>query len=383
MPGGSGEVNGTPTQTGDTWRLTLPMASVPGTVSYSWWAEDVNGKVSSVMDLELEVIDSEAPSIGTVDMFNATVGSVPIVEATISDVGGVASVTVTYVDVGGDPGSVAATEDFEDTWVARLPAQSKGGLFKYTVTAVDLVGNTAQSSERTMVIQDVSPPYILHPQPDEPDEGSDLTLEVQVTDDVGVASVVLYIRFSPLGSFRLMQMSDRGDGTFVVVIDGEQVEPPEIAYYFEAEDMPPSSNVVLDPVAGALDPYRLNVTALSLDLYGVVTDGSGDPITNARLGFKGLDNQISAGPDGSYAFTDLEPGVSYTLWVKARDYQDFELEVVLTRETGDRQLDIVLVPDTSDVDGGDGLSMTIVLALILIVVAVAVIGVALSKARRR
>jgi hypothetical protein len=379
MPGADHDTNGTPILLGGTWHLTLPITDTAGTITYSWIAFDINGRMSTTEDLEIAVIDTVAPNIFNIRTANATVGLHPVVDAEVIDPGGVASVRVEYVDVVGASGQVGMEEVLSGIWVAELPVQARGGALKYRIVAIDNSGNVGRTGERTMVVRDMSPPVFVHHPLNDLVEGEPVTITVKVTDDVEVVSVHLFLKTSPMGSFHRVEMAREGD-TYSYTVDGSDVESPELFYYFEAEDAPPSSNVATSPDDAPQSSYQADVVLALIKLEGKILGREGKPLAGATLSIASESLTVHTDADGGYSMS-LSPG-TYRLVVRAKDYKDQEVDVVMSVEGGDREFDINLVP-MAGTDVEPGISGWTVLGIIVILVAVIVVVMTLRSNRGR
>jgi hypothetical protein len=380
MPGDVEDTNSTPIFIGGMWRLTLPQAADPGNITYSWWAVDSNGKVASSGDLFITVIDSAPPLIDVIRTGDTAVGKEPYVEAEIYDSGGVLGAQVYYTDIQGVDGSVAMEEVSPNLWVASLPDQPKGGAMTFYVEAHDISGNSVTSSDRTMVVQDLDPPVMVHQMPEELLEGQEVDFIVHVTDNVAVEHVVLYLKLTPQGSFRRLEMTMGSEGLYSYTLHGDEVSPPEIMYYFEAEDIPPSSNVVYDPPGAPQLVYHGNVTQVPITLFGVVTGRGGDPLKGATVEVLGLNIVTTTDKDGSYSLDELHTG-SYSIRVSAKGHKEVDIDLVLTVAGGDREQDVSLAP-IERTGEDDGLPFAVVLGIIIIAAALVLVAFVLLTARR-
>jgi hypothetical protein len=373
LPGSVDEVNATAILRGSLWRMFIPVVPTPGTLVYEWRAVDINGYENSSGRLTVSVEDSQPPTIVSIRIQDTLVGSEPLVEVEIEDLGGVDMVLLEYTGVDGQDAIITMVEMFEGIWQAMLPLQTRGGEVRYSVRATDLVGNEASSPERTHVIQDVNPPVLVHVPPEDPVHGEPLELIVLATDDAGVGSVVLLLKLSPQGSFQLIELMEAEPGVYSYTIEGADVDPPEIAYYFEAKDMPPSINVALDPEDAPNRLYRVGIASGRVALFGLVKDLDGTPIAGAEVSIAGTNLSTTTLSDGTYHMDDIEIG-NYDVVVDAEDYQAQTVSVVLTI-LGDVEWNFTLSPDV-EVDGDESPSWFMWgISLLLIVAAVALIAV--------
>ncbi len=381
-PGSEEEVNATPERLGDTFRLTVLDLSVAGTLQYSWWARDVNGHTVTSGPLEVAVVDTEAPSITDIATGDAVVGAVPWVQARVADDGGVASVRLEYTDIEGAGGTLAMEELLPGLFEARLPVQLRAGAIVYRIVALDHSGNEASTGDRNLVVRDVDPPVLSHVPPQDLVEGGQVTFELEVTDNVGVREVWLYLRLTAAASYRRLAMEAGTGDVYSYTLEAGQLQFPHVMYYFEAEDMPPSSNVARDPGGAPQVTYLLNVTERELSIGGVVKESGGEPIKGATVRLVGHEDQVKTAEDGVYSFSGLLEG-SYIIEVKAEGYRTFSSTVILTLEGGDRTLDISLVPKESTSDGEDGTSWALMLAVVLFIAAALIVVYVLRSSSRR
>ena len=260
----------------------------------------------------------------------------------VTDEGGLTSVMLEYTDVLGSQLSVEMVEVLPDIYEARLPSQPHGGALTYRIVASDPSDNTAISGVRTMVVRDVDPPEITHSPPQDLVEGQEVTFEVEVTDNVGVAEVWLYLRLTSAASFRRLAMENvEGDMYAYTLVDGE-LRQPHVMYYFEAEDLPPSSNLATDPYGAPDVTYLLDVMEQELRLWGTVKASGGDPIEGAKVNLVGHEEMLTDN-DGAYEFTGLLAG-PYTIEVRADSFEGSSIDIQLSTDTGDRKLDVTLIP---------------------------------------
>ena len=381
-PGSDQEVNATPERLGDTFRLTVEDLTVAGTLAYAWWARDVNGHTVTSGPMEVAVVDTEAPSISDIDTGDALVGAAPWVQATVTDDGGVASVSLEYTGIEGVDGTVVMEEVLPGLYEAHLPVQTRAGGVVYRVVALDPSGNEASTGDRNLVVRDVDPPVLSHVPPQDLIEGDEVTFELEVTDNVGVTEVWLYLRLTAAASYRRLSMEPGGGDSYSYTLEAGQLQFPHVMYYFEAEDMPPSSNVARDPDGAPQVTYLLNVTERELSIGGVVRESGGEPIKGATVRLVGHDDPVQTDVDGAYSFTGLLEG-SYIIEAKAEGYQTFSSTVILTLEGGDRTLDISLVPKQSTGGEEDGLSWALLLAAALFVTAAIIIVMVVRSRPRR
>jgi hypothetical protein len=372
-PGDDTETNGTPVAVGGQYRLTITNLTEPGNLTYSWWARDVNGHTTTTGDLTVEVSDTVPPEITDIQTGDATVGAMPWVQATVTDVAGLTSVVLEYTDVEGVHGILSMEEVLPDIYEARIPIQSRGGGMTYNIMADDPSGNLEQTGPRTMVIRDLAPPSIVHSPPQSLVEGQEVTFSADVTDNVGVEEVWLYLRLTATASFRRLAMDNVEGDTYAYTLAEGELRQPHVMYYFEAEDLAPSSNLATDPDGAPLVTYLLNVTEREMTIFGVVRASGGDPIEDANVNLVGQDMIVRTDANGSYRFDGLFAN-TYIIEVRVEGFQTFNTNVVLSAESGDRNLDVTMVPRKDSNGDDDDLPWTMIAALaVFAVIAVLVL----------
>ena len=384
VPGTGQPTNATPLLQGGLYRLTLPQMLALGDLVYEWGAIDVNGMVASTGAVEVPVVDSVDPAISEVESGDAFVGQAPWIKARVVDPGGLSSVVLEYVGSDGSPGAVAMSDAGNGTYGCYLPVQTRGGEVRFTIRAEDLSGNSADSSERTMVVRDTEPPKLTHAPPAPPVQGTPLRLRVNVTDNAGVARVHLELKLNPMSVFQRIEMQEVEPGIWEHVVAGEDVNPTEVLYYFEAQDLMPSANVGRLPADAPLSLYRLNITARVLTIYGIVKDRAGEPLKGASVVVIGTSLEATTDPEGKYLIEGLAGG-THTVWVSRAGFRDVRVDVVVSVEEPSRKQDFTLLrePETDgyDVAGTDLFYFAV--GFVLIALAIAILAWRLASARRR
>ena len=381
-PGAGAATNATPLLQGGLYRLGLPQMLTFGTLDYEWGAIDVNGNVASTGTLEAAVTDSVAPEVLEVDHGDAFVGRSPWVRARVADPGGVANVTLSYHGVDGAPGTIQMSDAGNGTFMCLLPVQTRGGEVRFTVGVSDLSGNSADSGERTMVVRDTSPPSLEHTPPAPPMQGTPLRLRVNVTDDAGVATVVLELKLSSTSVFQRIAMEEIEPGVWEHVIAGDEVDTPGLLYYFEAQDLLPTGNVARLPADAPLSLFRLNVTMRALTIHGTVRDPDGEPIKGASVVVVGTALETTTGADGGYLLEGLAAG-THTVWVSVAGFRDVRIDVTVSAEEPSRRQDFTLARKATTGPDDDGVTLVYyAFGVIFIALAIAILAWRLSSARK-
>jgi len=148
-------------------------------------------------------------------------------------------------------------------YAATLPgAEIKTGKIHYYFEAVDSTGrlirlpeeHAAQPTFVVDVTDDQAPPVVKHTPAAEFVPGQNAEIKANVTDDSGVAKVVLYFR--PLRQtmeYSMVEM-DKRETEYAAVIPGQAITPDfDFMYYFEAFDI--HGNAVLHPNPDLTQPY--------------------------------------------------------------------------------------------------------------------------------
>ena len=95
-------------------------------------------------------------------------------------------------------------------------------------------------------------------------------------------------------------MENVGDDLYAYTLAEGELSQPHVLYYFEAEDLPPSSNMATDPLGAPQVSYLLDVTGREMTLSGIVKASGGDPIEGATVNLVGHDTVVDTGANGSY-----------------------------------------------------------------------------------
>lgn len=264
---------------GDEYSCSLTPLEAPGVDYYLTASDELENDSSDPADAPenphtVDVIerDTTAPEITHTPIDGSrTVGVAVAIEATIQDDAGVATATLYYRTSGsGDYIQVAMTPGAENLYSAVISGsavQSPG--VEYYITAVDGddAANTGASpaaapdevhSFSVGVVVDLTEPSISIDAIDEPQiEGSELPVSARVTDDSGVAEVVLYYRHSSEEDWEQTTMEASTGDRYEAVIGSEFVYPDAVELYVEATDG--VANTGTEPAEGATEPLEIEV----------------------------------------------------------------------------------------------------------------------------
>ncbi len=141
--------------------------------------------------------------------------------------------------------------------------------FLVTLNVTDRAGNW-DTDTITIIVKDSTPPTIIHTAelvniaPGQPVE-----ISVNITDNVGIVSVILYYRSTEEASWKSLSMKQKGGNTWVTTIPGKDVTN-DTYYYFFVTDV--NGNNATKPENGKQNPYLMSVR---LDAEGEEEEGAG------------------------------------------------------------------------------------------------------------
>jgi hypothetical protein len=219
----------------------------------------------------------------------------------------------------------------------------------------------------------VDPPEVAHVALSGLLEGQEVTFIAHVTDNVGVAEVWLYLRVVPTGSFRRLAMEAGEGDIYSYVLTEGQLLWPNVMYYFEAEDLPPSSNLAAYPHGAPQYAFITDVDEANLTLWGYVRTPAGKPVEGARLTVEGWDDDLAhSDAEGRYEIDWLTKG-PWTVTVTAEGYLAVGVPVDLSLDEPVRRLDVQLDPEAPGGGEDGGWSVMVYVALAIIVVAAVIL----------
>ncbi|MCG2825859.1 MAG: carboxypeptidase regulatory-like domain-containing protein, partial [Thermoplasmatales archaeon] len=131
------------------------------------------------------------------------------------------------------------------------------GSFTFTLTVKDAAGNWDVDTV-IITVNDIAKPVIVYTSTELTDQpkGKSIEIEVEVTDNVGIANVTLYYRSLNEAEWKSLPMVKGINNIWSGTILGEDVTD-DIFYYFVATDT--SGNNVTKPTDGKENPYKIPV----------------------------------------------------------------------------------------------------------------------------
>ncbi len=298
---------------GTTWTATIPVVAAPG-VEYYLRAEDILGNAGtlplaapgSLFSITVQVPNELPPSIVyTPITARQEPGAAVVFSATITDTDGVASARLLY-RTSGDTSfrAIALANTAGDTWSVTLggPAIAQPGV-EYYLEATDAAGAPLVATLPAAAPADVyafdvgfgpvdsTPPSISHTPPSGPfAPGAALPIQALVSDDSGVASVVLQLR--PVGDVAWLSVPmtlDSGN-VWQGAIPALAMVDPGVEYYLVATDASPAANLATSPAGAPAVFHTVEVVtpdttgpAITLDAVPSPQPEGGDVIVTATI----------------------------------------------------------------------------------------------------
>lgn len=253
---------------GNTWTYTVPEQGALGTIQYYFQSADANGytstlpeNLSAVAPYSVAVIDPYVPVISHAPLAQARIMSPIQVRGNISDGIGVQSAFL-YYKGSQSLGYSAIAMDRESgdakngSYLATIPQQTAVGVIRYYIWANDTSNNTAQTTAADIAVSDSTPPTFLgEPTLQILDDGS-IEIRVNVTDDNGMARVILH--FLPVGGSGYIEKEMTGvGGTEYSAHILAQVRTGDFRYYIEAFDVSGNMNSTKGMNGG--EPYTVHM----------------------------------------------------------------------------------------------------------------------------
>jgi len=214
-------------------------------------------------------------------------GVAVVITATISDYSGVASADLLYRKTGATSWTTTALTNIGGTtYQATIPAgtvtpdgvdyyiQATDG-YSSPNTSTDPETAPAAFHQFTVNPVDSTGPAIVHtPVSNGQPEGEAVTINANVTDPSGVASVTLYYKVATGSTWDSKPMSHLGSGDYTADIPGVVVTSAGVDYYIQAVDLAPSGNTSTDPAGAPVTPHNFSVN---------VSDLTGPTITHTPI----------------------------------------------------------------------------------------------------
>jgi subtilisin family serine protease len=151
---------------------------------------------------------------------------------------------------------------------------------EYYIEASDTTGTSlathgSPAEPHVIVVADWVPPVVKHEPVGASNSGQPLSICATVTDDVQVASVVLYYRLGGQGAFQTQTMEHVAGDQYCTTLGEFVLIPPVLEYYIQAHDGANAS------VHGTeIEPHLISVSSPPRIFHELVTGASaGDPLS--------------------------------------------------------------------------------------------------------
>jgi len=264
------EVDMTATATPDEYTASIPPQSYLSVVYYYIEAEDVSGNVrtspsrGASQPNTIAFVDTESPVIAHTNIEDGQEAGDPvIVGAKITDNMDVAEALLEYKVSGKVESIVVEMTPVSTYYSAEIPGEfAMPGIIEYTITASD---GSPQSNDVTVshsfTVIDSTPPNIqLAFVPSETEVHNDITIKADVTDNVGVESVIL--NYKGVTDTTWQELAMKAVGTAYSATIPAQGQPGVVQFYVYAVD--PYGVWSTSP---ALDPQN---SPLLIDIIDVI-----------------------------------------------------------------------------------------------------------------
>lgn len=241
--------------------------------------------------------DTATVTVGTPDVTPPSIDHTPaadgqpegvgvVVSALITDAeSAIASATLFYRTQGQTSfASVTLTDQGSDRYEATIPDTAVvPPAVEYYLQADDAPGNSAvhpagaPASYHTFSVtpDDQSPPAIVHtPVPNDQTAGQAVTVNADVTDASGVASVTLYYKRQADALYTSRAMTAASGNTYTADIPAASVAAPGVDYYIEASDTRTPANVGREPANAPQTVHSFSV---------IVPDTTAPSITHTAI----------------------------------------------------------------------------------------------------
>jgi len=237
-------------QSGD-WRATIQVPSwTTGPMHYNFTADDVGGNVRKGVDSNVTIFDNDLPGLEDTSPLTVTTGEPFEFSVIASDNIGIANMTLDFWYGDDDSKARTVAMDVDSPFngtnayysynISSVPLYSTEPL-NYVMHVTDPSGNTYSTSTRTVHVIDNDAPvlkgFTLY---EAFTTGDSFNLDVNFSDNIGISSVRLHIRFGDseelVVNMTPLAPAPSGNGTyrFLLVIPPDLTE--NVTYYFESFD---------------------------------------------------------------------------------------------------------------------------------------------------
>ena len=297
------------------------MLQVAATTTFTLVAENDRERSTQDVTVTVGAPDTTPPDIMHSPMPGIrTEGTVEEITATIVDSESAVNSASLFYRTTGQPSfqSVVLMDEGNDRYRASIPAGAvvPPGV-EYYLQATDgaPMSNSgtsptgAPANVHSFVVQpddQAAPSIMTSAVPQDQTEGSAVMVSASVTDASGVATVTLYYKRRSATLYTAISMMGT-TGTYSAVIPAQDVLPPGVDYYVEAEDIIMPANLARDPATAPVDVLSFNVVALDRTAPAV----SHTPISNGQA--EGMPVTVAA------EVTDASGVGAVTLFYKPRN----------------------------------------------------------------
>ena len=246
-----------------------PRIALYNDIRHITWYDDRNAQPEVYYKRFPETLpDTEPPDINHAPVPAATISQPINITANITDDVAVDTVYLNYTGVNGTYHNVSMLK-LNGNWSYDIPGQNNTGFVDYFIWANDTTGNTEMTPIYQIQIFDVTKPEIIHTPVASVPLNTSIIIVANVTDDVGVANVILYYQNVGDTEYTSVDMAlNLGNWTATIPA---QTETGLVHYFIWANDT--SGN---------------NVTSLIMGDYAVqITGPPGIEITNILGGGEG------------------------------------------------------------------------------------------------
>lgn len=149
-----------------------------------------------------------------------------------------------------------------------------GSTYGFEAAVYDVTGNVEAFSDQpeseTVVdtsVTDSTPPTIQHTRVEVVEQGQDLTIQAQITDDAAVQGATLFYASGGQASFQSMAMTNTDATAFEAVVAAAQIPLAGLRYYIMASD---GTNVSYHPSTYETVPHAVSVRISGSNQQGLV-----------------------------------------------------------------------------------------------------------------
>lgn len=223
--------------------LNVPWGSIEP-LRYIFRANDSSGNFNATAERDVTILDNDAPWLGA-DLTPATAstGDAFTFSLELLDNIAIGSARVEYwYGGGGEHVPVDAAASGTAGWAATITVIDTVEPFWYVVHFTDTSGNQDFTEMRTVTVLDNDPPVIVSDSsPEWVPTGTAFTFQVEVRDNIGVGTVVVWYWFDSLPRqsqvMAGVDLTGLWNGTYKVTIVTPGDSTAELHFFFETSDL--------------------------------------------------------------------------------------------------------------------------------------------------